>query len=117
MSHKHYCGVEGHDWVCTDRSCECICGNLMESGADHGECPIELRDCPVHQGQLPVLPDDELSPEDDVIMVNGRPAKLKDVRAVTINGRPTTLVIGREYEFKMKDGCSASLNVDDEPQP
>lgn len=62
------------------------------------------------------------SPEDvrsegDVIMVNGRPAKLKDVRVVNINGRPATLVIGREYEFKMKDGCSASLNVDDEPQP
>jgi hypothetical protein len=57
------------------------------------------------------------SPEDDVILVNGRPAKVKDVRLVTINGRPTTLVIGREYEFKMKDGCSASLNVDDESQP
>jgi hypothetical protein len=50
-------------------------------------------------------------------MVNGRPAKLKDVRVVNINGRPTTLVIGREYEFKMKNGSSASLNEDDEPQP
>ena len=57
------------------------------------------------------------SPEDDVIVVNGRPAKVTDVRVVTINGRPTTLVIGREYEFKMKDDCSASLNADDEPQP
>lgn len=33
--------------------------------------------------------------------------KLKpgDVRVVNINGRPTTLVIGREYEFKLKPGC------------
>ena len=33
--------------------------------------------------------------------------KLKpgDVRVVNINGRPTTLVIGREYGFKLKDGC------------
>jgi hypothetical protein len=33
--------------------------------------------------------------------------KLKpgDVRVVNINGRPTTLVIGREYEFKLKEGC------------
>lgn len=58
----------------------------------------------------------DVTPEDDVIMVNGRPAKLKDVRAVTINGRPTTLVIGREYEFKMKDGSSAKLKVDNEPR-
>lgn len=28
-----------------------------------------------------------------------------DVRVVNINGRPTTLVIGREYEFKLKEGC------------
>ena len=33
--------------------------------------------------------------------------KLKpgDVRVVNINGRPTTLVIGREYIFKLKEGC------------
>jgi hypothetical protein len=33
--------------------------------------------------------------------------KLKpgDVRVVNINGRPTTLVIGRKYEFKLKEGC------------
>jgi hypothetical protein len=60
---------------------------------------------------------EDVTPEDEVIMVNGRPAKLKDVRVVNINGRPTTLVIGREYEFKMKNGSSASLNEDDEPQP
>lgn len=60
---------------------------------------------------------EDIMPEDDVIMVNGRPAKLKDVRVVNINGRPTTLVIGREYGIKMKDGCSATLNVDDRPRP
>jgi hypothetical protein len=32
----------------------------MENG-DHSECPIELRACPEHQHQLPVLSDDELS--------------------------------------------------------
>ena len=34
--------------------------------------------------------------------------KLKpgDVRVVTINGRPTVLVIGREYEFTLKSGCA-----------
>jgi hypothetical protein len=33
--------------------------------------------------------------------------KLKpgDVRVVNINGRPTTLVIGREYVFELKSGC------------
>jgi hypothetical protein len=60
---------------------------------------------------------EDVTPEDVVIMVNGRPAKLKDIRWVNINGRATALVIGREYAFKMKDGCSASLNVDDEPRP
>jgi hypothetical protein len=60
---------------------------------------------------------EDVKPEDDVIVVNGLPAKLKDVRVVNINGRATTLVIGREYEFKMKDGRSASLHGDDEPQP
>lgn len=36
--------------------------------------------------------------------------KLKpgDVRIVNINGRPTTLVIGREYEFKLKPGAVPS---------
>jgi hypothetical protein len=33
----------------------------MESAADHTECPIELRACPEHQRQLPVLSDDELA--------------------------------------------------------
>jgi hypothetical protein len=28
-----------------------------------------------------------------------------DVRVVNINGRPTTLVIGREYSFTFKSGC------------
>ena len=28
-----------------------------------------------------------------------------DVRVVNINGRPTTLVIGREYRFTFKSGC------------
>jgi hypothetical protein len=32
----------------------------MEDG-DHSECPIELRACPEHQGQLLELSDDELS--------------------------------------------------------
>jgi len=38
--------------------------------------------------------------------------KLKpgDVRVVNINGRPTTLVIGREYEFKLKPGCAPQPN-------
>jgi len=62
MSHRHYCGVEGHDWLCSDPICECICGELMESAADHSECFVELRDCPEHQGQLPESSDDELSP-------------------------------------------------------
>ena len=53
MSHKHYCDVEGHEWVCTDSTCECICNELMEDG-DHSECPIELRACSEHHGQLPV---------------------------------------------------------------
>jgi hypothetical protein len=29
-----------------------------------------------------------------------------DVVVVNINGRPTTLVIGREYGIKMKSGCA-----------
>jgi len=33
-----------------------------------------------------------------------------DVRVVNINGRPTTLVIGREYEFKLKPGCAPQPN-------
>jgi hypothetical protein len=61
MSHQHYCGVEGHEWQCSDPTCECICGELMESAADHRECAIELRDCPEHQGQLPESSDGELS--------------------------------------------------------
>jgi hypothetical protein len=60
MSHKHYCDVAGHEWVCTDITCECICGELMENG-DHIECPIELRACPEHHRELPALSDDELS--------------------------------------------------------
>ena len=60
MSHKHYCDVEGHEWQCTDGTCECICGGLMEE-IDHSECPVELRACPEHQRQLPVLSEDELS--------------------------------------------------------
>ncbi len=31
-----------------------------------------------------------------------------DVRIVNINGRPTTLVIGRKYEFKLKEGARAT---------
>lgn len=60
MSHKHLCGLEGHEWQCSDPACECICGNLMESGADHRECFVEMRDCPEHQGQLSASSDDEL---------------------------------------------------------
>jgi len=48
MSHKHYCGVEGHEWQCDDGTCVCICGDLMEEG-DHSECFVELRECPEHQ--------------------------------------------------------------------
>lgn len=59
MRHRHYCGVEGHDWVCTGSTCECICGGTMEYG-DHSECAVELRDCAEHQGQLPESPDDEM---------------------------------------------------------
>ena len=59
MSHKHYCDVEGHEWQCADDTCVCICNELMEDG-DHSECPIELRACPEHQGQLPESSDDEL---------------------------------------------------------
>jgi hypothetical protein len=38
---------------------------------------------------------------------NTQQKKLKpgDVRIVNINGRPTTLVIGREYEFRLKPGA------------
>jgi hypothetical protein len=60
MSHRHYCDVEGHEWGCTDSTCECICGGTMEDG-DHSECAVELRDCAEHQGQLPESSDDELS--------------------------------------------------------
>lgn len=49
MSHKHYCGVTAHEWQCSDSTCICICGEPMEEG-DHGECFIELRDCPEHEG-------------------------------------------------------------------
>jgi len=59
MSHRHYCGVEGHDWQCSDPTCECMCGKLMEEG-DHSECFVEMRDCPEHHQQLPALSDDEL---------------------------------------------------------
>jgi len=61
MSHKHYCDVEGHEWQCSDGSCECVCDLLMEEG-NHSECPIELRACPEHQGQLPEPSDDDLTP-------------------------------------------------------
>jgi hypothetical protein len=40
-----------------------------------------------------------------------------EVRVVNINGKPTVMIIGREYKFRLKDGCSATLNVDDEPRP
>jgi hypothetical protein len=33
-----------------------------------------------------------------------------DARVVIINGRPTTLVIGRQYEFKLKPGCAPQPN-------
>ena len=38
---------------------------------------------------------------------NTQQKKLKpgDVRVVNINGRPRTLVIGRAYEFKLKEGA------------
>jgi hypothetical protein len=39
-----------------------------------------------------------------------------DVKAVTINGRERVLVVGREYKFTLKEGCSPVL-VDDEPRP
>ena len=62
MSHKHYCDAEGHEWQCTDSTCECVCDLLMEQG-NHSECPIELRACPEHQDvQLPESADDELTP-------------------------------------------------------
>jgi len=61
MSHRHYCGIEGHDWQCADTTCECICGELMEDG-DHTECPVELRDCPEHFEQNPEPSDDDLTP-------------------------------------------------------
>jgi hypothetical protein len=61
MSHRHYCGVEGHDWVCTDSTCECICGGTMEHG-DHSECAVELRDCPEHSEQNPEPSDDDSLP-------------------------------------------------------
>lgn len=31
--------------------------------------------------------------------------KKQDIRVVRINGRPTMLVIGREYKFKLKEGA------------
>jgi hypothetical protein len=38
-----------------------------------------------------------------------------DVRVVNINGRPTVMVIGREYEIKLKDGaCPTLLSVEEE---
>ena len=61
MSHKHYCGVEGHEWQCSDSTCECVCDLLMEQG-DHTECPVELRDCPEHFEQNPEPSDDDLTP-------------------------------------------------------
>jgi hypothetical protein len=62
MSHKHYCGVEGHEWQCSDSKCECMCGELMESAADHSECFVELRDCPEHQDVQPPESSDDESP-------------------------------------------------------
>jgi len=59
VSHKHYCGVTGHEWQCSDSTCICICGEPMEVG-DHSQCYVELRDCPEHHEQLPESPDDEL---------------------------------------------------------
>jgi hypothetical protein len=47
MSHKHYCDVAGHEWVCDSNECVCICQIQMESG-DHNQCSIELRACPAH---------------------------------------------------------------------
>jgi hypothetical protein len=48
-SHRHFCGIAGHDWQCSD-NCECICG-LPMNGNDHSECPVELRECPEHEFQ------------------------------------------------------------------
>jgi len=48
-----------------------MCGELMESGADHSECFVEMRDCPEHQGQLPESADDELSPNYFKAAANG----------------------------------------------
>jgi len=45
--HKHYCGVTGHEYECSNEDCVCICDLPME-GHNHSNCPIELRDCPEH---------------------------------------------------------------------
>ena len=37
----------GHEYECSDQSCGCVCGELME-GHDSSDCPIELRACPQH---------------------------------------------------------------------
>ena len=47
------------------------------------------------------------------IEVNGRPARLEDVRVVTINGKRETLVIGREYAFRLKPGAVATPHYPD----
>jgi hypothetical protein len=49
LSHFHYCDIGGHEWVCEETTCSCMCGVLMSDG-DHSECPIELLACPEHNG-------------------------------------------------------------------
>jgi len=60
-SHRHFCGIAGHDWQCSD-NCECICG-LPMNGNDHSECPVELRECPEHEFQQGQQMPEEALPE------------------------------------------------------
>jgi hypothetical protein len=51
MAHKHFCGVGGHHYKCSNSKCICICDVPCEMG-DHSDCPIELRSCQKHESGI-----------------------------------------------------------------
>ena len=60
MSHRHFCDVAGHWWICDGRAlrardrepsvCTCLPCGLPLEGFDHTQChaPVELLACPEH---------------------------------------------------------------------
>jgi hypothetical protein len=88
LSHKHFCEVTGHEWVCEGTAMRplagdiqpsiCICGTChvpMEEG-DHSECMIELLACPEHMDEQ--LAQVLVCPEDNICLGCGLPMNTHD---------------------------------------